>query len=377
MTTITTTTTTLPEQGQADATVLPLPAGLELFRVSPGTGPAQWAEYPRHPAYVQADPTSLGGRAQALFTFFLYFALILCKRLISYELIPAHVRKQGGLAFVGAAVGNIVRRLFPSRLRSSGQGVRVTEALLCHGVAVVPIDLDRLSAVDTAARPLLDALRQRRGQRQGGGRDFIESRGAALRTSDTELFTAVEAMLSAGHLLDGISAYLGHPARLVDVNPQINDCSDDFWQQIFTDLPPADRPARYFHKDASGGDIKAILYLSDVEAHSGPFSYAVGSHKANTPTLVGWLEETNDQSGFSGTGARARRSFSALPRALQRKCAVGNDLLPGQPVTEQLLKSEWVITARRGHLVVFDTKGFHRGGMVQEGERVVLTCVIG
>ena len=74
---------------------------------------------------------------------------------------------------------------------------------------------------------------------------------------------------------DAVALRSDKRARLIDVNPQINDPSDDFWQLIFTDLPPSDRPARYFHKDASGGDIKAILYMSNVDSACGPFSYAM------------------------------------------------------------------------------------------------------
>ena len=67
----------------------------------------------------------------------------------------------------------------------------------------------------------------------------------------------------------------------------------------------------------------------------------------------------------------------SLPRLMRRKCAFGNDVRPGSEFAARILRSEWVILASRGHLVMFDTKGFHRGGMVTEGERAVITCVIG
>ncbi len=360
----------------ASAPVLAAPSGLRRFDAKPGEWPARSASYAQHPAYATSG-VSLPTRVAALATFARYFALILCKRLISYELIPTHVRARGGAAFIGSALRNIGRRLARGRAPAAGRGAPVAQALHTDGVCVAPIETGAFAAVEAAAQPLLGRLRERRGRRVNGGRDFIESRGVALRTCDAELFNAVEAMLEGGGLLDGISAYLGRRARLVDVNPQINDATDDFWRHIFTDLPPSDRPARYFHKDASGGDIKAILYVSDVGPTSGPFCYAIGSHAARLPRLVSWIEETNDQSGFSGTGLEARRSFSALPAALQRKCAAGNDLLPGDEAARHLLRAEWVITAPRGYIAIFDTKGFHRGGMVAEGERVVLTCVIG
>ena len=110
------------------------------------------------------------------------------------------------------------------------------------------------------------------------------------------------------------------------MNPQINDSTDDFWQRIFVDQPSAEHPAAYFHKDASGGDIKATIYLSDVDKGAGPFSYVIGSHRCHQSALGNWIEEANDQSGLSATNAVSRRRFSALPKSLRRKCAFGNDL---------------------------------------------------
>lgn len=361
---------------QRVAVVVPAPSALVHFGADPGTGPAQWIDYPQHPAYAAFSSSGPADRAKALLTFFRYFLLVLCKRLISYELIPAHVRARGGMAFLEAALVNIGRRLVPSGPPSEAGGGPVAHALSSDGVAVVKIESNVLRRVEDTARPLIDALRERRGRR-AAGREFMESRSSATRVAHTELFEAVESLLRFDGVLDDVSRYLGRSASLIDVNPQINDPSDDFWRLIFSDLPCADRPARYFHKDASGGDVKAILYLSDVDAVSGPFSYAIGSHKVRSPTLAAWTEETIDQSGLSSTELAARRSFSALPRTLRRKCALGNDLLAGSAVAERMLGAEWVITASRGHLVLFDTKGFHRGGMVEQGERVVLTCVIG
>ena len=80
---------------------------------------------------------------------------------------------------------------------------------------------------------------------------------------------------------------------------------------------------------------------------------------------------------MSGTDLEARKGFAALPRPLRRKCSFGNDLTDEDPVADRILRSEWSITGGRGTIVLFDTKGFHRGGMVQQGERVVLTCVLG
>jgi hypothetical protein len=314
----------------------------------------------------------------ALATFLRGFVRILSKRLASYELIPADVRRRGGFPFLSAAFTNARRRLLPGpRPVVSGIGREVYGSLGRDGICVLRVDPRLHAAVASEAAPILEQLRQSRGQRKPGGRDFMESRASALRSSNASLFRAVDEMLKGSGALDGISAYVGRQARLIDVNPQINDVSDDFWARIFPDMPAEDRPCSYVHKDASGGDIKAMIYLSDVSERSGPFTFTVGSHPPRRTRLTDWIEEANDQSGLSGTEPRARAAFIALPRLLRRKCAFGNDVRAGSDLARRICMAEWPITASKGHLVMFDTKGYHRGGMVTEGERVVITCVIG
>lgn len=359
------------------------PPQLKRFEARAGENPATWVDYGKHPAYAMLTSTlTLGQRIAALARFTKYFCLIAFKRIVSYELIPAHLRRFDTLGAIGrfakAALCNAVQKLVVGSGRyRADQGTEIEKELRTNGICVLKTDDMAFNRVQQAASPLLQDLRKLRGDRARGGREFAESRGSALRTRDAQLFTAVENLLAQSGVLDACSAYIGQPAMLIDVNPQINDASDDFWQRIFPDLPESPRPTAYMHRDASGGDIKAIFYMSDVGAGNGPFSYSIGSQRTERRWLTDWIEETNDQSGASGTSAEDRRSFIALPGALRRKCAFGNDVLPDTEIERRARDAEWTIQAGRGHLVVFDTKGFHRGGMVREGDRIVLTCVIG
>jgi hypothetical protein len=365
-------------------TVVPPPAKLQRISVRPGEGPGTWISYASHPAYeTLVRSASLKARFGSLLGFSKYLGVILCKRLISYELIPGHLRKprsaSGVVRLLSKAARNALRNLVPRQpgTATSNEGHAVQRALGLDGVCVAQVGTPQLAQISAAAQPLYDELRKARGTRAEGGRDFDESRSYALRTAHAELFAAVESTLTLSGILDGVSAYIGRPASLIDVNPQINDKSDDFWRRIFADLPAAERPVAYLHRDATGGDIKAILYMCDVTAENGPFSYVIGSQKVNSGRVGDWIEQTNDQSSYSGTGRLNRGRFAALPAFLRRKCAFGNDVLPGTEVSQRLLGAEWTISAPRGSIVLFDTKGFHRGGMVNQGERLVLTCVLG
>jgi hypothetical protein len=246
------------------------------------------------------------------------------------------------------------------------------------GIAVIALPSDRFFSLETASTQYFADLAHRRGASNVGDRAFDESRASVGRQSASALFSVIEQVLEESGILAAAEIYKGRKCQLVDVNPQINDISDSFWRDIFPDLNLETLPrTAYCHRDASGGDLKAIIYMTDVGPNNGPFSFAIGSHQLSVSRIDDWIGESNDMSGLSGTEPSARRKFAALPAKLRQKCAYGNDLVDSSPVADALDKSLWPITASKGALVLFDTKGTHRGGMVVEGERRVITCIIG
>lgn len=337
-------------------------------------------DYEGHAAYgelIQRAP--LKTRLEALTIFATSMAKLLLKRTIKYEFIPFHVRTDpslaGRLRFVGAALGNVVSGDARARKLSAARADagRMAE----HGIHVITIPGSRFAELDAAARTEFERLAERRG-RSNGKRGFEESRGQASRADQRELFDAIEKTLKDAGVFQIASAYLGRTATLVDVNPQINDTSDSFWRDIFPDaglksLPPT----AYCHRDASGGDLKAIIYMTDVDDRTGPFSYVVGSNRMRISRVDDLICEANDSNGLAGTDVRARARFAALPRKLRQKGAFGNDLTADSALGREIGAGLWAVTAGRGSIVLFDTKGIHRGGMVEDGERRVITCVIG
>ncbi len=71
-----------------------------------------------------------------------------------------------------------------------------------------------------------------------------------------ELYQLVEEILSEHGVLKSIEMYLQRPIKIIDINPQISDVTDSFWRHIFPDLPDTNTQTSYYHRDASGGDIK-------------------------------------------------------------------------------------------------------------------------
>lgn len=357
------------------------PLSVEIINAPMPTGEqfpdlARMVEYDKHPAYQHLIETAgLGLRARALSSFAMTFATLLIKRILRYEMIPSDVRASGGLVFIKHGIRNALRL---ERSVSSVQlESKILTSLESHGVAVVKIDqlaCDRLQNVSVEHFKMLVARRKSRGNAK---RHFDESRSSASRHAEPALFTTIETLLRETGIMAAASAYLGREAQLADVNPQVNDSTDSFWRDIFPDISETQLPpTAYFHRDASGGDLKAIFYLSDVGTKNGPFTYVLGSHRAKIRRIDDLICEANDHR-LSATDKSSRSLFAALPKSLRKKGAFGNDVLPGSETANKIAARSWSIEGEAGSIVVFDTKGVHRGGMVESGERRVITCVLG
>jgi hypothetical protein len=61
--------------------------------------------------------------------------------------------------------------------------------------------------------------------------------------------------------------------------------------------------------------------------------------------------------------------FLALPRALRLKAKFGDDIRDRGDWGRYLLRYERVFTSADGDVIVFDTNGVNRGGLVRQGER--------
>ncbi len=103
-----------------------------------------------------------------------------------------------------------------------------------------------------------------------------------------------------------------------------------------------------WHRDSFLSQVKALLYLDDVEEGSGPFQYLMGSQR-----LGAMLRDRRR----AGLGWRQRRVPDA---AVER-------LLAAEP---QRLRT---VTGRAGTLVLADTTGIHRGMPIRQGQRHALT----
>src|SRR3989442_4113349 len=119
------------------------------------------------------------------------------------------------------------------------------------------------------------------------------------------------------------------------------------WHTFATRGKP--RESQLWHRDREDYYIlKVFVYLSDVDESAGPFTYAAGSH------LKGKLRK---QPGYSLEGDIKRSNDSQMAEVVS---------------PERWIKG----VGPRGTIIFADTRGYHKGGLARERDRIMYTCIV-
>lgn len=138
-------------------------------------------------------------------------------------------------------------------------------------------------------------------------------------------------------ILQIANAYLGMYTRLRYFN---------IWHTFANSGAP--RQSQLWHRDREDRYIlKVFVYLSDVDEGAGPFTYAAGTHA-------------------KGKIRRIPESF--LEGGVQR--TTDNQMAQVVPM-DHWIKAKGV----RGTIVFADTRGYHKGGLARDRDRVMYTCM--
>jgi hypothetical protein len=190
-------------------------------------------------------------------------------------------------------------------------------------------------------------------------------------TDAPEVFEALREAMGATGALDAADRYQRRRMDVRYIKLVINRPDLGWWRNPFADVGLPDPPAIQMHVDHLW-TTKAILYLTEVGERNGPFCYCLGSHRARIGWLEGAARRANDRVDMSSCKPEQRRLFHALPKRLRRKAKFGNDLPPDHPGLARLLASEKRFGSADGDLILFDDRGMHRGGLLEEGERIMM-----
>lgn len=193
-------------------------------------------------------------------------------------------------------------------------------------------------------------------------------------------------------VLDAVSAYTGRKTRVTGLALELSVPQATWWKNAITGL---DRPPQtlYAHVDETISCPKSIVYLSDVTEQNGPTGCYPGAYEAMQLNplqemigrVVGTVGTRPDsplkdyyakQYHQSVNSENFRRHFMRLPECLRFNSHMGWDVAPGGDLETNLAGGEHKMTGPAGTFIVFDgARLLHRGGLMQQGERVALQVV--
>ncbi len=193
-------------------------------------------------------------------------------------------------------------------------------------------------------------------------------------------------------VIDAVSEYMREPMEAAGQAFELSVSQAQWWRNGFHGL--ARTPdTLYAHLDESIGVPKAIVYLTDVTLDNGPTGYYEGLYEqldlnplqemvgrvlanigngADSP-LKSYYNKAYHQ---SMTSENFRRHFMRLPPEIRFNSHFGWDIMPGSEAEAVMRKLEKKMTGPAGTFIVFDgARLLHRGGLVNNGERVALQVV--
>lgn len=193
-------------------------------------------------------------------------------------------------------------------------------------------------------------------------------------------------------VLDAVSAYAGRSMTVTGLALELSVPQATWWRNAILDLPRSPNTL-YAHLDESIVYPKSIVYLTNVTEKQGPTSCYPAAYEAMhlgvLQELVGRVIGTvgnGEQSPLrayydkqyhqSVNSEKFRRHFMRLPQALRFNSHIGWDVMPDSRFEESLERIEHKMIGPAGTFIAFDgARLLHRGGLMQEGERVALQVI--
>ena len=174
-------------------------------------------------------------------------------------------------------------------------------------------------------------------------------------------------------------------AELARLNATSEVFSQPFYQQVCRGYLPhafVDRlivhkeqahnePVTEWHADQQRKGLhsfKFMLYFNDVTKENGAFSYVPGSHRLTRAVM-----EAAATVSIPNVEAHNFEEIRGLARSLGLdNCLRDLDLLDEHIRGDYDSDDFYSLEAPRGSLILFDTKGIHRGGVISRGERYLM-----
>ena len=255
---------------------------------------------------------------------------------------------------------------------------RQAEALDKNGVIQTTMPDKELKELRSMLKPATEELRMKAAEKP----DSI----LASEIPETGPNELIRAFCRENQIVDILSQLYGIEFERIGFSLHYSYAGET-WYRLFDDLSLAPPRTAQMHYDFEYAIPKAMLYLNDVGPEQGPFAYCPKSPKWKNAgvRLCLYKEIISAFSDFVTSLAKikpgeplfrsplARNLLASLPAPLRGTAMPGDFTLDKTAESETLLASEKLVTGPAGSFTLF-TGGhvMHRGGLVREGERIVL-----
>lgn len=192
-------------------------------------------------------------------------------------------------------------------------------------------------------------------------------------------------------VFDSVSDYVGINYSFTGLSLELSVAGSTWWKNSIQGVTPP--RTMYAHLDESIFAPKAIVYLTDVNEKNGPTSSYPGIYDGlqNNPLqdiigrIIGQVGNSPDSILFdyyqksyhqSMGSLNFRKHFMLLPDLLKFNSHFGWDILASAALEDCIADREEVLLGEAGNFVVFDgSRLLHRGGLIEQGERLVLQVI--
>jgi hypothetical protein len=230
------------------------------------------------------------------------------------------------------------------------------------------------------------------------GDDISKLKNAAIKNSKSrinicysegKIYKKLKSIIKYSTPDMAVGSHYGCEMEVDAIMLEYSHSKSTWYKNCYSDKKIPTASTVYFHADREFDRHKMIINLSVVGKKNGPFSYIPASNKMPRNSFLFAFHKELDlvldryfQDNFiinnSGYYRKAfgdpylRSELEKIPPILLGHSHFGDDLLDGDQA-KLLLQNEFFLTSDIANVALFDGhNGIHRGGLVQEGERIAL-----
>ena len=283
-------------------------------------------------------------------------------------------------------VKNIARLLFEKvallEAQHSSHCTINTESELLNGIALRESGFFtlQLTSEDTYnlkedLKPILSCLKSRVLEGQSS-RELLSENKIPRSTVET-----LNRLFDRSGILSAVNLGLGASANISGFSLEISVPQATWWVNRFPEGQNKPALTAYFHRDETCFVPKALLYLSDVEADSGPFSVCPASFKEESSTVVAAASRVYSYPHNLPENVLDKYQVDQftdnLPEELNVNSHYGFNLPDNTFASEAILNDEIKFCGSSGTCVVFDGYNLlHRGGLCKDIPRIALQVML-